>query len=251
MKAINPSIQVIGPAWSSFISSLNMTNSIGLFDGWSWHDYMRGDQAPDQDYDGNPNWVPILETDRLSYYFGNFATQKPLLVDELGLYGQSALGITNTTTDPLYRSNLDWYRGMCRAIKTTVMYRACGVEAIIPTSFTFCAGGPDPNLELYGWDQSATNSSIGRGPHPKTSAFLMTGYWLNGATLAGYRTPGTTVFLYAWQLTNNTSVVFAWAAEGQTVSLLNTTLAATDLYGNSIPVDAPSGNARALPVQAA
>ena len=240
VKAINPSIQVIGPAWSDFVQveSLAMTNSIGLFDGWSWHDYDRGDQAPDQDYDGNPNWVPILETDRLSYYFGNFATQKPLLVDELGLYGQSALGIANTSTQALYRSNLDWYRGMCRAIKTTVMYRACGVEAIIPHIFAFYAGEPNPNLELYGWDLSSTNGGIPRGPHPKTSAFLMTCYWLNGATLANYFTPGTNVFLYAWQLTNNTSLVFAWAAEGQTVSLINTTLAATDLYGNSVPVSA-------------
>ena len=238
VKAINSSIQVIGPAWSSFALSLTLTSSINLFDGWSWHDYARGDQAPDQDYDGNPNWVPILETDRLSYYFGDFVTQKPLLVDELGLYGQSALGITNTSNETLYRSNLDWYRGMCRAIKTTVMYRACGVEAIIPTSFTFYAGEPDPNLELYGWDLSSTNGGIPRGPHPKTSAFLMTCYWLNSATLVDYRTPGTNVFLYAWQLTNNTSVVFAWAAEGQTVPLINTTLAATDLYGNSIPVSA-------------
>jgi hypothetical protein len=95
---------------------------------------------------------------------------------------------------------------------------------------------PNPNLELYGWDQGATNSASPRGPHPKTSAFLMTCYWLNGATQANYFTPGTNVFLYAWQLPNNTSVVFAWAAEGQTVSLINTTLAATDLYGHSIPV---------------
>ena len=158
------------------------------------------------------------------------------MVDELGLYGQSALGLTNTTTDPLYRSNLDWYRGMCRTTKTAVMYRACGVEAMIPHVFALYTGVPNPNLELYGWDLSATNSALSRGPHPKTSAFLMTCYWLNGATLANYFTPGTNVFLYAWQLTNNTSLVFAWVAEGQTVSLINTTLAATDLYGNSIPV---------------
>ncbi|HXJ39898.1 MAG TPA: LamG-like jellyroll fold domain-containing protein, partial [Bryobacteraceae bacterium] len=42
----------------------------------------------------------------------------------------------------------------------------------------------------------------------------------------------------AWQRTNNTSVVLAWALEGQTVPLLNTTLAATDIYGSSIPVSA-------------
>ena len=234
VKAINPSIQVIGPAWSSFALSLTLTNSIDLFDGWSWHDYTRGGYAPDQNY-GGPDWVPILETDGLSYYFGDFATQKPLLVDELGLYGQSALGITNTSNETLYRSNLDWYRGMCRAIKTAVMYRACGVEAIIPTSFTFYAGEPDPNLELYGWDLSSTNGGIPRGPHPKTSAFLMTSYWLNEARhWLAYRTPSTNAFLYAWQLTNNTSVVFAWATEGQTVPLqTNGMVQAYDIYGRT------------------
>ena len=190
--------------------------------------------AWNQDYDGNPNWVPILETDRLSYYFGNFATQKPLLVDELGLYGQSALGLTNTTTDPLYRSNLDWYRGMCRTIKTIVMYRACGVGDISPHVFALYTGVPNPNLELYGWDLSATNSALSRGPHPKTSAFLMTCYWLNGATLVDYRAPGQNAFLYAWQLTNNTSLVFAWALEDQTVPLqMNGLPQATDIYGNT------------------
>jgi Concanavalin A-like lectin/glucanases superfamily/Putative Ig domain len=239
VKPINPAIQVIGPSWTSIVKdeSLAMTNSIALFDGWSWHDYGRGLYAPDQEY-GSPNFSPALETDHLIPYFGNFVTQKPLLVDELGLYGQSALGITNTTTDPLYRSNLDWYRGMCRTIKTVVMYRACGVEALSPHVLAQYAQPPDPNLELYGWDQSGTNSASPRGPHPKTSAFLMACYWLNGAMLVDYRTPGQQAFLYAWQLPNNTAIVFAWAAEGQTVSLLNSTLAATDLYGNSVTVSA-------------
>jgi Concanavalin A-like lectin/glucanases superfamily/Putative Ig domain len=235
VKPINPAIQMIGPSWTSIVKdeSLAMTNSIALFDGWSWHDYGRGLYAPDQEY-GSPNFSPALETDHLIPYFGNFVTQKPLLVDELGLYGQSALGITNTTTDPLYRSNLDWYRGMCRTIKTVVMYRACGVEALSPHVLAQYAQPPDPNLELYGWDQSGTNSAIPRGPHPKTSAFLMACYWLNGATLVNYRTPGQQAFLYAWQLTNNTSIVFAWAAEGHTVPLQNNGLEQpTDIYGRT------------------
>jgi hypothetical protein len=153
------------------------------------------------------------------------------LVDELGLYGQSALGITNTTPNPVYRSNLDWYRGMCRTIKTTVMYRACGVEAILPHVFALFAQPPNSNLELFGWDQSDTSGATLRGPHPKTSAFLMTCYWLNGATLVDYRTPGQKAFLYAWQLPNNTSLVIAWATEGQIVPLQPNGLAATDIYG--------------------
>jgi len=239
VKTINPAIQVIGPAFSGIVKdeSLAMTNSIALFDGWSWHDYERGLYAPDQEY-GAPGWSPALETDHLTPYFGNFATQKPLLVDELGLYGQSALGIVNTGSLTGYQSGLDWYHGMCRTIKTAVMYRACGVEALSPSILAQYAQPPDPNLELYGWDMSGTNSDLPRGPHPKTSAFLMTCYWLNGATLVDYRTPGQVAFLYAWQLTNNTAIVFAWAAEGQTVPLTSSTLAATDIYGASTNVSA-------------
>src|ERR1017187_3045425 len=218
VKAINPSIQVIGPAWPGIVrsESLAMTNSLSLFDGWSWHYYGLGQYAPDQDY-GAPGWVPAMETDQLSSYFGSFASQKPLLVDELGLYGQSALGITNTTTESGYKSNLNWYQGMCRAVKTAVMYRACGVEAIIPHVFAGYAQSSSTNIELYGWDQSDASATNPRGPHPKTSAFLMTCYGLNGATLADYRTLGQEAFLYAWQLPNNTSLVIAWATEGQTV----------------------------------
>ena len=233
VKAINPSIQVIGPAWSDFVrtESLAMTNSLNQFDGWSWHDYNRGYHAPDQDY-GTPDWVPILETDRLRYYFGNFATQKPLLVDELGLYGQSALGITNTTTLPAYRSNLDWYRGMCRAIKTTVMYRAAGVEVLIPHVLALFNQVPrSPNLEVYGWDASTDRVTAPRGPHPKTSAFLMTCHWLNGARSVGRRVLGNVAFLYAWKSADNKPFVIAWCTEGHSMPL---TMTFTDCFGREM-----------------
>ena len=233
VKAINPSIQVIGPAWNSIVrgESLAMTNNLGLFDGWSWHDYGHGTYAPDQDY-GAPDWVPILETNRLDFYFGSFATQKPLLVDELGLYGQSALGITNTTTDPVYRSNLDWYHGMCRAIKTTVMYRAAGVEALIPHVLALFNQVPrSPNLEVYGWDASTDRVTAPRGPHPKTSAFLMTCHWLNGTHLIGRRVLSDGTFLYAWRSADEKPFVIAWCKEGHSTPLAMTF---TDFFGREL-----------------
>ena len=67
----------------------------------------------------------------------------------------------------------------------------------------------------------------------------MTCYWLNGATLVDYRTPGQKAFLYAWQLTNNTSLVVAWAPEGQTVPLqTNGLVPATDIYGRTNSITA-------------
>jgi hypothetical protein len=233
VKAVNPSIQVIGPAFSGIVKDepLAMTNSLDLFDGWSWHDYERGLYAPDQDY-GAPGWSPALETDHLIPYFGSFVTQKPLLVDELGLYGQSALGIANTTTNPTFRSNLDWYRGMCRAMKTCVMYRATGVEVLIPHVFALFGQVPrNPNLEVYGWDASTDYVIAPRGPHPKTSAFLMTCYWLNGAQLIGHRALGDFVFLYAWKSANGRSFVMAWCAEGHTAPLA---MKFTDFFGRKM-----------------
>ncbi len=235
IKASDPTPQVIGPAWASALQleSLSMaTNPLATFDGWSWHDYSRGTYAPDVDYLA-PNWIRSITKNNLIWTFGRFANLSLLFVDELGLFGHSALGTdTGTNIDLEFASNLDWHRGMCRAIKTTEMYHASGVSCLIPHVLPLSTNLSDPNFELFGWDVGM------RGPHPKTSAFLMTGYWLNNATLVDYRTPGQIVYLYAWQRTNNTSIVFAWAVEGQTVSLLNNTLAATDIYGSSTSVTA-------------
>jgi hypothetical protein len=231
IKAVDPIPQVIGPAWTAMpqLESLSMaTNPLATFDGWSWHDYYRDSFAPDVDY-LSPDLVRSITKDHLEWNCGRFADLPSLFVDELGLYGRSALGTdTGTNVDTHLASSLDWHRGMCRAIKTTAMYRAAGISCIIPHVLPLAEDLSNPNFELCGWDVGF------RGPHPKTTAFLMTCYWLNGATLVNYLTPGTNVFLYAWQLTNNTSLVIAWALEGQTVPLQTNGLArATDIYGRT------------------
>ena len=142
------------------------------------------------------------------------------MVDELGLYGQSALGITNTFANPAYRSNIDWYRGMCRAIKICVMYRAVGVEVLIPHVFALFSQVPrNANLELYGWDSSPDRVTAPRGPHPKTSAFLMTCHWLNGAQLIDHRVVNDVTFLYAWKSADGRPFVIAWCTEGHSTPL--------------------------------
>ncbi len=237
IKAVDSTPQIIGPAWTSLpqLESLSMaTNPLATFDGWSWHDYYRGFFAPDVDY-LSPDLVRSISTDHLEWTCGRFADLPSLFVDELGLYGRSALGTdTGTNIDTHLASSLDWYRGMCRAIKTTVMYRAAGISCIIPHVLPLSEDLSNPNFELCGWDNGF------RGPHPKTSAFLMTCYWLNGATLAGYRNPGTNAFLYAWQLADNSSLVVAWAPEGQTIPLQVNALVTTDIYGRTNSVTALS-----------
>ena len=138
IKAIDSKPQVIGPAWSSALEleSIAMsTNKLATFDGWSWHDYSRGTYAPDVDY-LSPYWIRSITKDHLIWNFGKLANLKSLFVDELGLYGHSALGSDlNTNIDTEFATTLDWYRGMCRAIKTTVMYHAAGVSCIISHVF--------------------------------------------------------------------------------------------------------------------
>jgi len=114
------------------------------------------------------------------------------------------------------------------------MYRACGVQAIIPHVLAG-APGSKSKLELYGWDQAATNAATRAGRIQNHS--LPDDLLLVERSKPGLITlPPARSILVCLQLTNNTSIVFAWAAEGQTVSLINSTLAATDLYGNSVPV---------------
>ena len=235
IRAIDPTPQVIGPAWSS--------PSIWSLWRWRpipWQHSMAGRGMITAGAPSPPMWTTLPRTGSapspMTIWSGPLAglpTSDSLYVDELGLFGRSALGTdTGTNVDLEFATTMDWHRGMCRAIKTTAMYHASGVNCIIPHVLPLGENLADQNFELYGWDVGM------RGPHPKTSAFLMTGYWLNGATLVDYRTPGQIAYLYAWQRTNNTSLVLAWAVEGQTVSLLNNTLAATDIYGSSTSVTA-------------
>jgi len=232
IKAIDPKPQVIGPAWANALQleSLSMaTNPLATFDGWSWHDYTHGTSAPDVDY-LSPIWHRSITKDHLIWNFGRFAELKSLFVDELGLYGHSALGSdTGTNVDTESASPLDWYRGMCRAIKTTVMYHAAGVSCMIPHVLALGANLANPNFELYGWDVGL------RGPHPKTSAFLMTSYWLNGAKMGDARILDDQVYLYTWKRPKTGTLVFAWCVEGQSRTITAPPgYFMTDIYGTVV-----------------
>jgi hypothetical protein len=228
IKSIDPKPMVIGPGWGGQVrlESLKMAaTSLDLFDGWSWHDYGEGGFAPDHDYLA-PAWMRSISKEHLQWNFGEFATRKPLFVDELGLYGQSAIGCPLSTKDPTYNSNLGWYRGMCRAIKITLLYRAAGVVCIMPEDIELANEGPNPNNEIYGWDYGY------RGPHPKTSAFFMTCYWLKDAEFAGQRFLHDSVFLYAWRRPDGAPLVFAWCPEGTFVKFhAGDAVRPRDIYG--------------------
>jgi len=93
-----------------------------------------------------------------------------------------------------------------------------------------CLSSPEEPFGSLPWNHLLSN-----GWDTAMIEFLLTRNWIDGATLVDWRSPGTNVFLYAWQCTNNTSIVFAWAADGQSLPLsTNTAFTITDVYGTSI-----------------
>lgn len=240
IKAIDPDIMVLGPtpASAGYVDGTTTLAQYGLgnqIDGLSLHDYWAFKFPPDQKVmDGGSVAPHILgrgqaQRDAAAPFTG------PLFVTEMGLYGQSALGIPTPPIDPSYTggaiSNAPvWSLGMLRGIKYAVLYRAAGAEMINPHLLTLEDSSlTDQQNAFYGWDYGA------RGPDPKTSAFLMACHWMEGATLVDYRMLGEQIFLLTWRRTNNTSVVFAWSVEGQTFTLTNAAaFTKTDIYGTSI-----------------
>ncbi|HUJ71319.1 MAG TPA: putative Ig domain-containing protein [Verrucomicrobiae bacterium] len=244
--AFPSSVKLSGPTVQSsllvnYAQSVAAAGGAQYIDYDSFHDYETRNGAPDIEQTNNSLWLTIpARVQENSAVF-----QKQLMVDEIGLYGQSALGPgLNPVVIPgdVLNSGINWFTGMTYAVKYAVMYSA-GNAIQMPQTFLEGAstgeGSPGTsgtaaslaaaNLEINGFDLG------GRGPHPKTSAFLVSQYWLAGSTLAGWRSPGQQIFLYAWQRPDNTSIVFAWTIDGQTASLsTNSALTATDIYGTTI-----------------
>lgn len=228
-------IKLIGPAWygPGFNDETKRLAELGTFrllDGFSAHDYLGGLMAPDTqgNYWLDSQHLAVGLVKQLQIYRAAIR-DKPIFVDELGLYGQSALGIEDAAnTEGLYRSDLSWQRGMDRAIKIAALYRTFDA-VLIPHVFALNGGTERPVIQLQGWELG------GRGPHPKTSAFLMTCYWLNGAKYVGQRTVANHAALYAWQRADGSPVVFAWGAEDHEVTINSTSaITATDVFGQQI-----------------
>ena len=230
-----PGVKLLGPSWHSVRYGDNRylrENGINdIVDIWSIHDYELGEFAPDQ----NDPLVRRLP-DRLQATYSAEALAKPLIVGELGLFGRSALGAPPPrATDPSY-STLDWHQGMVRAIKNVVLYKTVNVVGVIPHMMGLFAHSPDYQQAFHGFDYGAAAPDyVPRGPHPRTSAFLMACYWLEGATLVDYRTLDDRLFLYTFQRPGQPAVLFAWAKEGASFAITGGSVpAATDVYGRAL-----------------
>jgi hypothetical protein len=239
VRSSSRTIQVWGPAYSGDSSNLDNlegldfshVGGLSLIDTYSWHHY-------EPKYPPDAKSVYLRTDDRLDYIIERTGALG-LAVDEVGLMGQSALGIPSSG-DYVSNPPINWHRGMCRAIKDIVMHIGGGVRTYIPHVFAlYDCGDTNGVHEIYGWEYASTQGygCRSRGPHPKTSATLMTAYWLNGANLLGRRVLADKVFLYAWQRPNGERVTFAWSLEDQPVALqLDGTETITDIFGRPLSV---------------
>jgi hypothetical protein len=238
VRSVSSSIKIVGPAWyeGGFVSETATIAQLGgnlYLDALSSHDYMMPFMAPDftgNYYVDNVHWVSSIDSQCADYR--SVLPGKPILIDEIGLFGHSALGINWTNgVNAAYLTDLDWDLAMWRASKYVVMYRAGGADALTPHVFTMNAEYPEGNLELYGWDLGP-HAGTSRGPHPKTTAFLMAGYWLNNATFLGRQTSTSNESVYAWSRPGGSAVVFAWCREGYSTTFSpDPTWQVTDIFG--------------------
>jgi hypothetical protein len=116
---------------------------------------------------------------------------------------------------------------MARTVKTTIMYRAGGAICLMPQCLVNgCDVRTGFGSALGGWEYGE------RGPHPKTSAFLMSCHWLNGATFVGYEHRGT-LWKFHW-LRHEQPVTFVWSEEGHTNRWSDVATRVTDIFGNPV-----------------
>jgi hypothetical protein len=239
IRAVDPRVKVFGPAWSDYrpreTATLASENLWRLLDGFSWHYYDLAAAAPDADqWDADNAWGYRGQAKSPTLYRGTLALAelvpgKQLIMDELGLYGRSALGFADSPQVHKSRiSNLSWQRGAARAFKAVVMYRAAGVECILPHNLAVQVS-PQEVDQWPGWEAE------GRGPHPKTTALLMASDWLAEAKFLEEGSLGEGVSAFAWRRADDSLLIVLWLAEGQQRSGAATgPLHFADLFGREL-----------------
>lgn len=233
IKALDPTISIIGPSmqWAS-LTDFQALAAAGInqyIDGIAWHEYRLGMYWPDE-IDSNSTRVDT-HLDAIRALFPG----KRLVVNEVGFTGGSALGTplnSGTTACGEYGLTYgnwrrdSWYVGMNKITKLIVMLRGGGVDLINTHIFNLY----NPDCAWAGWEHGSPDP---RGIKPQSSAYIMTGYWLNNASFAGESVlKGDQVFLYAWRRSNGEALVFAWTVKNQTAALRaipNTFF--TDIFG--------------------
>ncbi|HEX7478892.1 MAG TPA: LamG domain-containing protein [Polyangiales bacterium] len=247
-KAIEPNIQIVGPAWQDIndygggwlqaSKRLVELGEMDVLDAYSWHDYGMYYLSPDESLLGRP-LGDTLRIDQRVETLRAYGMNKPFHVDEVGFYGKSPLG--NEYTDTLGSPPTDhpWDSAMAMAAKAAIMYRAAGAEATYGHILFY-----DNRDELCGQEFGPLNDAgqpsygMARGPHPKVSGYLAANNWVSNATFVEKRVLEDGLFLYAWDRPGGDALVFAWTQPSAPKKALAHPLVAQDLFGTRILVTA-------------
>ncbi|HUI07011.1 MAG TPA: chitobiase/beta-hexosaminidase C-terminal domain-containing protein [Verrucomicrobiae bacterium] len=259
IKAVNSNIEVVGTVvmeppkeeiFANFVAlgGLNYMDSLGTTDKrWTAYESSRivTNVSCWSDDEGVTQCETYISTeddfDTLSRKWISYVQGKPLYLYENALFGHSSLGIPYYY-DPLgwpWGALVDhgttWWQGYIRAQKQVIMGRAAGVSMLLNHVWEGSPNG-DPTRpasfawELSGWEYSPTWVRGGRGPCPKSSAWLAAVARVNGAT--NFTNLHDSVrWVYAWNNPTNTTVA-AWLTEGTAV--VSVPFAVTDVYGNPL-----------------
>lgn len=220
-----------GPRWWE-AKRIADAGAAALLDYCAYHDYSTAAQPPDVAgvWRGQPYEHAVTAHERAQKHRAVF--NKPILIDEIGLHGRSALGASNPSGSAENSSGIDWHRGMTYAIKNAVMYLSQNV-ILMPHVFFASAQHESGNQEINGWELG------GRGPHPKTSAFLMTCYWLHRAKVTGPVVLDGEVYLYSWRhRASRQTLVIAWTIQERSRRLPRIHgMSVSDIYGQPMDTD--------------
>ncbi|MCS6954779.1 MAG: hypothetical protein NZM44_00265, partial [Candidatus Calescibacterium sp.] len=180
--------------------------------------------------------------DDLLLRWKNSISGKEVYSYENALFGESALGIPYTyiMTHPLSEfspSNISYQRGAYRASKQIILGRAANLSVILNHILNSYSSQSSTNYEMLGWEYSPINGpKHGRGPHPKTTYWVLTAYWLNNASFIEKRIINNETFLYGFRRNNGENIVFAWTKEGTRKNLIDNNLTARDISGKNVKV---------------
>lgn len=254
IKAVNPNIEVVAAAiteppmddmFTNFVAmgALEYMDGLGVTykrcipyeasrmvtNGSYWRDSQGIVQrelyvSPEDDFDTLcRKWVSDIRGRHLDLY-------------EDALFGHSALGIPyyyDPHGEALSDHGITWWQGYIRAQKQVVISRAAGVSMLLNHVWEGSPNGEPTRpssfaWEMAGWEYSPTWVPGGRGPSPKTSA------WLAALARINHGTNFTNLhdsvrWVYAWSNPTNTTVV-AWLREG--AAAIAVSFGVTDVFGN-------------------
>ncbi len=229
---VAPQVKLYGPSWQDVKLGYNKLlfdgGILDLLDFWSVHDYTRMacGYAPDvttiDPSCGGGDWGLYYDLpEQYDRTYGPVLKRgTPIILEEWGLYSQSALGITNTPGP--YTFPTPWRIAMTRTIREIVMMKGLHAVSIcahlLPPTVPYW---PEENGSINGWEwgmpcENRLRDGV-RGPKPSTTVMLLTMNLLEGAQLLDSAKigPGTTGWRYQFCGADGREFAVVWATEGR------------------------------------